>query len=53
MRARIQAQSSRSELRRMSRARARRIQLRQFQSWQRWTPPQTATLVRLVRLLGH
>jgi len=35
------------------RARAQRPEVLQFVSWQRSTPPQTAPLVRLIRVLAH
>jgi hypothetical protein len=37
----------------VTRVRTPRPEVLQFVSWQRWTPPQTAPLVRLIRVLAH
>lgn len=47
------AQASKADRRRTAAATALRIQRQRFESWQRKSPPSTAVLVRLIRLLAR
>lgn len=47
------SQASKADRRRLATANALRVQRQRFESWQRSTPPATAVLVRLIRLLAR
>jgi len=48
-----QAQMSKADRRRTAVANSLRVQRQRFESWQRSSPPATAVLVRLIRLLAR
>ena len=53
MKTRVLRTPFRQSRRRIARGHADRPDVTQFVSWQRWAPPQTGLLVRLVRRLAH